>query len=162
LGTEARRLVHELKYGEARSLAEVAADTIVRRVAVPHADVVVPIPTGPRRLKRRGYNQAGLIAEALGARWSLPVVRSLLARRDATSQTGLSPMLRAANVRSAFEAGRALHRGRMILVDDVLTTGATIDAATRVLADAGWQHMVGVTFARTPSADVKLMWSREW
>lgn len=159
LGPEARRLVHELKYGEARRLADVAAGIIGQRVSVPAGDVLMPVPSGPRRLRRRGYNQAALIAEALGSRWQLPVHPGVLRRHDAASQTNLSPTSRAANVRSAFAAmGPVADEGRAILVDDVLTTGATIDAAAGALREAGWAGIVAVTFARTPSFEVKLMW----
>lgn len=158
LGPEARRLVHELKYGEAKRLADVAAGIIDRRVPVPMSDVMIPVPSGPRRLMRRGYNQAALIAEALGARWKLPVSLDVLTRRDTTSQTTLSPTSRAANVQGTFVATAPRAGGNAVVVDDVLTTGATIDAAAGVLRDAGWRRVVAVTFARTPSFDVKLMW----
>ena len=153
LGPESRSLVHRLKYGHARRLGNLAGQIVADRVAFPGRCVLVPIPVSHRRLRERGYNQAEIIARELSRRWRLPLWSGLVRRTSqATSQTTLTPMARAANVSDAFSAepprGRQAHDGRVVIVDDVLTTGATIDACARALADAGWDNIQAVTFAR--------------
>lgn len=152
LGPEARALVHALKYRNGRRLADTAADAVCRRVDQPRDGLLVPVATTRGRMRRRGYNQAALIARALRARWDLPVLEGVLARRrEAGSQTALTPEARLANVAGAFAAhppAATPHGSRAILVDDVLTTGATLDAAARALAAAGWTRVEAVTFAR--------------
>jgi len=150
LGTEARAIVHRLKYGHSPALGILAARVIAR--VTPHPGLLVPIPVSRRRFRRRGYNQAAVMARELGRAWKRPVAENLLRRsRDATSQTTLTPEARLANVAGAFALAAEPGAGRcgpVILVDDVLTTGATLDAAARVLADAGWDEVRAVTFAR--------------
>ncbi|MFB3111299.1 MAG: ComF family protein, partial [Gemmatimonadales bacterium] len=118
---------------------------------------LVPIPVGPRRLRKRGYNQSEIIAHSLGRLWHMPVATSVLqSARETKTQTALTPEARLANVAGAFAAteaptlirapGSRVHQA--ILVDDVLTTGATLDAAASALASAGWPAVGAVTFAR--------------
>jgi ComF family protein len=162
LGAEAREMIHHLKYEGYTTLAEPIAHAIRR--AAPHAPtgVLVPVPLGTRRLRARGYNQAAAIARALSARWQLPVWEHVLGRaRDTRSQTSLSPEERHSNVADAFAASSPpptfgkretgcgkLGGSSVILVDDVLTTGATLAAAASALEGAGWPTVRAVTFAR--------------
>ena len=115
------------------------------------ADFVVPVPLHPRRLRERGFNQAEDLARGLG----LPVVRALRRARPTTPQVGLSREERAANVDRAFTlnlprpaSDRALDRPTIILVDDVTTTGATLEACARVLRNAGAAEVRALTAAR--------------
>lgn len=159
LGNEARAIVHQLKYGDCPRLGELAADVIAASVRRPDAGWLIPVPLAPRRRASRGYNQAEAIARALGRRWAMPVAaHALRRRRDAPSQTALTPERRLANVAGAFAAdvGRgppATTCGNpprlAFLVDDVLTTGATLNAAADALCSAGWPAVAAVTFART-------------
>jgi len=134
----------------ARALAHEAA----RRAPGPRPDLVVPIPLHPARLRERGFNPAGLlaaaVAEAAGGVAHRP--RALERLRDTRSQTGLDRRERARNVADAFAVrpGPALPR-RVWLVDDVFTTGATLEAAARALRRAGARAVVGVCVARTPA-----------
>lgn len=113
---------------------------------------MVPVPTTRTRRRRRGYNQAAVLAEAVGGILGRPVVRALHRRPGARSQVALQPLERGHNVLRAFEArgeGSRRIRGRhVLLVDDVLTTGATAGAASRTLGAAGATGVSLLTFAR--------------
>ncbi len=161
LDTEARQIVHHLKYAGYSRLALLLAQAIARHVPRPsEAAALVPIPLSPRRFRARGYNQAALIARELGRTWSIPVREELLTRRrDGGSQTALTPEERLANVAGVFAAAPAASAvppasaagggaNAVIIVDDVLTTGATLVAAAQSLAGQGWQRVGAVTFAR--------------
>ena len=144
----ARDIVHHLKYDDYPALAGVAAETICRALPRPAGDALLPIPLAPRKLRLRGYNQAAVLAWELGRRWRMDVREGALRRaRETTTQTALTPTARLANVASAFSATRAAGKSA-ILIDDVLTTGATLRAAAESLASAGWQRVAAVTFAR--------------
>ncbi|MGH7482775.1 MAG: ComF family protein, partial [Longimicrobiales bacterium] len=154
----ADRLVHQLKYRGWRSLAEPMAERMARlplpRDVDDEARVVVPVPTTAVRLRGRGYNQAELVAHAY-ARRTHRQVRSLLVRRGVSgSQTRLQPAARASNVAGAFALAGVvrLDRTHLILVDDVLTTGATACECARVLVDAGARCVSLITFARALDA----------
>ena len=156
LGPEARELIHHLKYEGFTSLGPTLAGVIVKAVRTPEPALIVPIPLGQRRARERGYNQAEVLAAALAARWRLPLsTRTLTRARDTRSQTALAPEQRRDNVAGAFRAAappgaqaRKPHASAVILVDDVLTTGATLAAAAASLAGAGWHRVGAVTFAR--------------
>jgi ComF family protein len=122
-----------------------------RRAPGPAPDLIVPVPLHPLRLRRRGFNPAGLLAAALGRRHRLPVDHAALARiRDTPSQTRLARSQRAQNVSGAFRAGKRALPGRIWLVDDVVTTGSTLREAARTLRGAGAHRIVAVCAARTP------------
>lgn len=149
LDESARRTVHALKYQGWWRVAEVMAASMRGIAPFSAGDVLVPIPLGSRRRRRRGYNQSERLAAALAAVTGLVVHEELLVRsRETRSQTALTPEERLANIAGAFR-GLATARGRRIwLVDDVFTTGATLLDAGRALhaADAAW--VGAVTFAR--------------
>lgn len=154
LGTEARQIVHGLKYGYRPRLAALVARVMTSTLEPPPGSpVLVPVPSTPSRLRRRGYNQAELIARALAERWRLRVRTDLVSRRDDHgSQTALTPGARLANVAGVFHAdprGTGAPRSDpLLLIDDVLTTGATLAAVAAAFAQAGWTSLAAVTFAR--------------
>ncbi len=158
LDDEARQMVHHLKYDGLRRLGSEIAAVMVRSMVRPANALLVPIPLARRRLRQRGFNQAEVVARALARQWSVSLQPSLLRRnRETRTQTALDPERRRQNVRGAFVARHAPADGApapggtappIILVDDVLTTGATLVAAADALRVSGWTHIGAVTFAR--------------
>jgi ComF family protein len=129
-------------------LAEAAA-----RAPGPAPEALVPVPLHPARLRARGFNPAAELAAPLARALGLPHARLLLERvRDTPSQTGLSRSQRRRNVAGAFRVRPGAHvPARVWLVDDVATTGSTLEEAARTLRRAGAGHIVGVCVARTPA-----------
>ena len=141
-----RSAVLALKYGRRAALAgplgALLADVGPSRLPGPLSalvDAIVPVPLHPARLAERGFNQSELLALPCGARWRVPVLPRVLRRaRPTAPQTDLDAVARRANVAGAFVAApRAVGRRRLLLVDDVLTTGATVGAAAEALLAAG-------------------------
>lgn len=153
----ARVAAHALKYGGLSRIATDLAAVMTRFLPPPDRTArLIPVPLGPLRLRRRGYNQSLSLARALGREWGLPVLAQLLARkRDTTTQTALTPSARLANVAGAFEAQKGILREAvpLVLVDDVFTTGATLAEAARSLEGAGFPNISAVTFGRASIPD---------
>jgi ComF family protein len=149
-----RDIIHALKYDGCRSLAPALAARLRECGAelLRDADVVVPVPLHRRRRRRRGFNQAEDLARHLGR----PVARALRRRRATRAQADLPAAQRHANVRDAFAPRRWCDvRGRRaVIVDDVCTTGATLEACARVLRDAGASEVSALTAARVVSTPI--------
>lgn len=119
---------------------------------LPRADCLVPVPLHPQRLREREYNQALLLSDVLGRRLQLEVIPDGLERiRETPPQTGLSLEDRRRNVRRAFVAKRPklIENHPVLLIDDVLTTGATVNECARALKRAGAKAVYVLTVART-------------
>jgi ComF family protein len=149
----ARSLAHRLKYSDRSELARPIARWMARAGAdiLADADLIAPVPLHPLRLWRRRFNQAAMLAREISRETGKPCDVGALLRVKATpSQVGLSRAQRAENVQGAFRiADRAEVRGRkMVLVDDVLTSGATLNAAARALLRAGASRVDVLVFAR--------------
>ena len=148
-----RKAVHELKYRNLRAIASPLAELLNEYLAahtVP-ADVLVPIPLHPRRLRERGYNQSGLLALELGKLGQLPIVTSCLIRqRDTPPQARtVSVEERRRNIAKAFIClDNRIRDQRILVIDDVATSGATLDAAAGALKSAGASSVWGLTVAR--------------
>jgi ComF family protein len=145
-----RRSIHALKYSSDRLLA-----SFLMEVSFPHFDpspagfdCILPVPLGPLREKERGYNQSVLLAEALSAKTQIPVDTKCLIRfRETRSQVGLSQDERRKNVDRAFSAVSTPAK-KVLLVDDVCTTGATLQSCAEALRTAGAESVAGLTLAR--------------
>jgi ComF family protein len=150
-----RRALHAFKYDGERRLAPLLGAAVARRWARAGAagDALVPVPASPDRVRERGYDQASLIATEAGKQLRLPVLHVLERTRATTAQFDLDRAARATNLVDAFrvhsDEGREGIAGRwLVLVDDVVTTGATLAACAAALMDAGALAVSAVAVAR--------------
>jgi ComF family protein len=148
-----RGAVHRLKYGRmprmARPLGQLLASQLAGTGTI--ADALVPVPLHRNRLRERGYNQAEELARVLSRSWQLPIITTNMVRERTTSQqASLKASERAANVQGAFRwIGTGTAPKRILLIDDVLTTGATMGACAAALRMAGSEWVCGVALARS-------------
>lgn len=144
-------LVHALKYGHRLAAATVLGHVLLDSVdQAPRPDLVVPLPLSEARLRERGFNQALEIARVVAKGLRLPLQSEACRRvRDTPPQASLPFGERRKNVRGAFVCDADLDGARVALVDDVLTTGASLDACARVLRKAGALEVTGWVVART-------------
>jgi ComF family protein len=159
-----REIIHAFKYGARRTLAAPLGERLRGAAGdlLNEASCAVPVPLHPWRRLHRGFNQATALAAAL----PIPVVHALWRQRLTAPQAGLPAAARRRNVRGAFRLSPLLRRhaiqsmiaGRIVvLVDDVRTTGATLDACAHVLKDAGAKEVRALTVARAePSAHLTI------
>jgi ComF family protein len=147
------RLVQDLKYGGRLALAEPLGDGLARAArhlrCAPLPDALVPLPLSPLRQRSRGFNQAQLLAARVAQHLGVPILRGLARCRDAGPQAALPLTERDANVRDAFRGTDALRGLRVAVVDDVMTTGATLAAAARAARGAGALDVEVWALART-------------
>ena len=151
----ARRLVHRLKYSDRLELAGAMGTWMARAgdEMLVEADVLVPMPLHRRRLAARSFNQSVLLARAVSSRCGVPVAIDALRRVKATPpQVGLTRAQRRLNVQGAFkvapEEALAIEGRRIVLVDDVMTSGATANAAARALLRSGAAAVDVLVFAQ--------------
>jgi ComF family protein len=147
-----REVLHHFKYRGrfrlARALGRLAFERCLREGPLA-GEALVPVPLHKRRRRERGYDQAQLLAEAIGAAAELPLARALVKVKDRPPQSTLGLAGRRRNAAGAYRAGKALVVGkRLILVDDVMTSGATAEACARALRRAGARSVDVLTVAR--------------
>ncbi len=153
--TPLREAIHALKYEQAVELAEPLSRYVVALTQsafwpslLPTIDSVIPVPLHTERRQERGYNQSELLASAFCDRVQLPLRSAWLIRQRSTqSQVGLTAAERKANVQDAFVATEALYGKRILLMDDVYTTGATMRACAQALLSAGAEAVFGLALA---------------
>lgn len=151
-------IVHALKYRGWHAVALEIGERIAR-LGCPAGSANVtlaPVPLAPSRLRERGYNQSELIARPIAARWRVPLWGDALERlRSTETQTRLTPEDRLANVSNAFRVRdarrKAMRNAHVVLVDDVVTTGATLNACAAALHEGGAREISYVTFGRAPA-----------
>jgi ComF family protein len=152
----ASSLVHSLKYGGWSRIAGAMAERMSRLYwpedVVEERTAIIPVPLSLARNRERGYNQSALLAYGLAERWQIPVWENALLRaRETRSQTELTPEERLGNVAGSFRIGSRFNElvgGHLILVDDVVTTAATMNECARVLFEGGARIISYVTFGR--------------
>jgi ComF family protein len=147
-------MIHLLKYGKRPSLAKrlgrMMSILVLRDPLLSRAELVVPVPLHSARQRERGYNQSELLASALAESLGIRLVKNALVRRKNTkSQTGLTPEQRMRNVADAFEVKKpdTLKGKKVLLVDDVMTTGSTLRFCAEALLGAGADKVFGITCA---------------
>lgn len=147
----ARSSMAKIKYKNKREYLDFYGEAICARyekqIRRMEADVLVPVPVHPSRRRERGFNQAELLARRIGERLEIPVCPQMLVRNKKTvPQKGLDPAGRLKNLEEAFLAGEPLKGVEgVILVDDIYTTGSTIEACTRALKKAGVKNVYFLT-----------------
>jgi ComF family protein len=147
----ARDVVHRFKFKNLRALSPFMAEPKVRMMSTPlNLDVIVAVPLHGSRLRERGYNQAALLSKDIAALTQIPFEPTWLTRtrRSGRQVEAEDVVARRANVRSAFLASTAVAGLRVALVDDVMTTGATLGPAAAALKSAGAAEVHCYTFAR--------------
>ena len=148
---ELRELIHLFKYGRVQTLAKPLGRLLASAVPREQSfDLIVPMPLHWRKRWRRGFNQASLLAREISRRTGTPVRNALRRVKDTAAQAGLTNAKRRQNVSGAFRAKRSasLEGRRVLLIDDVLTTGATAASCARALRGAGARDVTLLTLAR--------------
>ena len=152
-------MVHALKYGGWTALAQPMADQMARlpfpRDVLEERSMLVPVPLAPGRERERGFNQSQLLADCLARAWSVPVVAALARGRSTGTQTRLTPGERLHNVAGAFATvpdSEKLAGSHIVLVDDVVTTAATLNACAKALHEGGARIISYITFGRARAA----------
>ena len=150
-----RDCIHRFKYTRQMYFAPHLAEWLVggarRWIEWGAVDAIVPVPLHPRKRREREFNQADVLAKALSRAVGVPVIAGAVKRvKDTGTQTRLSAEERRANLREAFVARRAGAVGgrRLVLVDDVFTTGATLDSCAKVLRSVGAESVIALAVAR--------------
>ena len=153
-----RDAIHRFKYGRQASLGQ-PLGRLMARTCQPWfqasaLDLIIPVPLYPRRLRWRGFNQSVLLGREVDRAWGIPLDPFVLTRKTETvPQSTLTLRERGPNVRGAFSIapGRSVANLRLLLVDDIYTSGATVNECTRVLLHAGAREVQVLTLARTVS-----------
>lgn len=148
-GAEAQKLIHAVKFGRAKSGTALIAQVMHARLPLlPRGTVITYIPTANRRVRERGYDQAALIARRFARLRNLPY-QQLLRRHGHARQVGATRRVRQQQLEGAFSLRRSSPSGvSVLIVDDVITTGATIEKAAQILLDGGVNNIMAAAFVQ--------------
>jgi len=146
-------LVHRLKFGEkinyARSIGELLLRRLLETGELP--DCLLPVSLHKSRLRQRGFNQSIEISREISKKLSIPIEHTAVIRQRSTvAQTGLNAKQRQKNIRDAFTVVRQLHYKHVLIIDDVMTTGATVNELAKVLKKSGVERVGVLSIARAP------------
>jgi competence protein ComFC len=147
-----RTAIHRLKYGGDLGLGEYFSRMLIEKLCmVPWLlDLVLPVPMSSSHAAQRGYNQADLLARPVAYNLNLPYKPGLIKKaRENRSQVGLTRIEREENVKDAFEVTERIYRNqRVLVIDDIMTTGSTLNSCAKALKEAGAAAVYGLTLAR--------------
>jgi len=146
-----RKMIHHFKYGKVETLSGPLGEMMIRAIPLDlQVDVIVPIPLHWRRRLWRGFNQCELLARPLESRLRVPVVRAIRKSRHTETQASSTPAERRSNLTGAFvlASPKVVEGKRVLLVDDVMTTGTTITMCSRLLRQGGAKSVTVLTLAR--------------
>ncbi len=144
-----KELILRLKFSRNRSAAEVGAELILMRIDLNHMifDVVTAVPVSASRYRERGYNQSELIARVIARKLGLQY-QSLLGRQNGEHQLGKDRNTRIEQVKDVFYSQKQCTNSRVLIIDDVVTTGATLDSCARILKTNGAKNVWGAVIAK--------------
>ena len=152
-----RHLIHLFKYGNKTALRHTWSRILNEFIQYYHIpvqkfDILVPVPLHRSRQRQRGYNQAELLAQILADQYHIPLINRILRRRNTRNQARLSPKERWTNLQGAFKITKPLNLNNMniLIIDDLLTTGATAAALATLLKQAGADKVSVLTLSVTP------------
>lgn len=151
-------LVKIFKYGGERALASLLASYLDQagQMVRPLIEQITFVPMHPKNERKRGFNQAELLARELGKLWGIPVVRAVEKIKETEPQASLPHKARRENIRGAFGLAKFALCDSILMVDDVCTTGATLNECGRVLKESGIARVYGLTVARVALSNVEL------
>jgi ComF family protein len=154
-GDSSKKIIHKLKYSDKSHVAKNIARLmhIKMKNKIEDVDVIIPVPMHGRKMRKRLYNQSALIAGHLSKLSNIPFIANCLIKtRHHAPQTGLRRQLRKDNVKNSFSINKSylsdIHNKNILLVDDVYTTGATVDECSKILKQSYCNKVKVITFAR--------------
>jgi len=137
-----------MKFSGLRRLANPLAKLLLN-IEMPECDGIIPVPLSKNALRERGFNQSLLMAKVISKNLRIPLYMDLLLKiKDTLPQVGLNAKERKKNLRGAFKARRKINSLRLLLLDDVMTTGATARECSKTLIKAGAKEVIVITLAR--------------
>lgn len=151
-------LIKIFKYSGERALAPLLASYLDQagQTVRPLIEQITFVPMHPKAERQRGFNQAELVARELGKLWAIPVVSTLEKTKDTKPQASLLKAARQENIRGAFRLAKFILCDSILIVDDVCTTGATLNECGRMLKESGVARVYGLTVARVAVGNVEL------